>query len=105
MHQRLFELRQAALRQQRGVAVDLGHQPLLRRYRENVLGRQIQRIGDASHLLRDLGIDIGVGTQAIPQTVDLVEDDDATLVPAVSAIDMVAPHRHVGLVTPVSPRG
>ena len=75
MRQSQFKLRQAAFRQKRVVAVDLGQERFLRGYREDLRRRDREQLCAGAHLPSDLGFDFRGRPQLVPQSVDLVQDD------------------------------
>ena len=95
--QRLLELGQAAPREQRIVAVDLGEQRLLRRNRVDLRAVDAQDARRPVDLARDLGVDRRVGLHAVPEAVDLVQDHEAAgLLRRVGAGEVLGPHLAVG---------
>ena len=97
LRERLFELRQAAFRKQRVVAVHLGEQRLLRGDGEDLGGRDRERLRGVLHLARDFRLDLVAALELVPQTVDLVQDDQpACLGRRIDADQVVLPHVDVG---------
>ena len=64
--QRLLERGQPASREQRVVAVDLGHQRLLRRHGEHLRRGHAQHLRRVAHLPVDFGVDLGLRTSGRP---------------------------------------
>ena len=97
--ERGLERRQAASREQRVVAVHLGHQRLLRRHARTPAtagcrATQRRRVD----LALDLGVDLRVGLEVVPQAVDLVQDHDAArLRRGVVGDEVAVPDLEVGL--------
>ena len=96
--QRVLELGQPALFEQRVVAVDLGDEALLRRDRVDLRRRQAEQRRRRRDLAIDLGGDRRRGLELVPQAVDLVEDHEPPgLLRGVVAGKMAIPHVEVGL--------
>src|SRR5437763_864303 len=76
LRERLLELRQAAFREQRVIAVHLGEERLLRGDGEDLRGRDRERLCGALHLARNLSLDLVGALELVPQAVDLVQDDE-----------------------------
>ena len=97
LRQRLLELRQPALRQQRIIAVDLREQRFLRRDREHLRGRDAEDLRRALDLTGDLGVDLGGGLELVPEPVDLVQHDQPALAAGrVGSDQVVLPDVDVG---------
>ena len=77
--QRVFQQAQATAAQQFGVAIDLGHQALLRRYGQHLLRPHAQGFSDPDLLAIDLILDLLRRAELVPQGVDLVEHHQARI--------------------------
>jgi hypothetical protein len=94
--ERLLEPVEAALEHPVLVVLDLGHEPLLGREREDARGIDAQRLGRRLHLPVDLREHLRLGLEAVAQPVDLVEHHVAALLDAVDGLDVLAPELAVG---------
>ncbi len=96
--QRRLELRHAAPGQQHVVAVDLRQQRLLRRHRKDLRRRNHQQLRAGADLTRDFSLDLVRGSKVVPQSVDLVQDDQPAFAARGGVPDQVlGPHVDVGL--------
>ena len=94
----LLERRQAALPEERVVAIDLGQQPFLRRHGKDLGGRDVEHRCRRGDLPVDLGIDGRLRLELVPQAVDLVQDHDPSgLLSRAVAGEIALPHVEIGL--------
>ena len=95
--QRLLERAELAAFEHPLIAIDLGDQAALRRYRVDVRRLDRERVGDVVDLAEDLALDLAFGAQSIPKRVDLVEHREAAAILPSGRDDEVAPHREIAL--------
>ena len=95
--QRTLERGDTAAFEQRRVVLDARHQALLRRHGEDHATVHAERLRHRVHLATDLEVDLRIVAQPVPQTVDLVEHDEATALARAAALHVVAPDRQIAL--------